>query len=82
MNIKIKNKQEIDIIAKSGTVNARIGIEAFKLAVPGVSTFEINTFIEESIEKAGMEPSFKEVDNYQFASCININEGVVHGLPS
>ena len=36
---------------------------------------------EKIILKAGGEASFKTVNDYRFTSCINLNEGVVHGIP-
>jgi methionyl aminopeptidase len=33
------------------------------------------------IREAGGEPAFKRVPGYQFATCISVNDGFVHGLP-
>ena len=34
------------------------------------------------IGKSGGEASFKKVRNYSWATCINVNAGLVHGIPS
>jgi methionyl aminopeptidase len=36
---------------------------------------------EDLILKGGGESSFKKVPNYNWTTCININQGVVHGIP-
>ncbi|MDN5337417.1 MAG: methionyl aminopeptidase [Thermotogaceae bacterium] len=48
----------------------------------GVSTFEIDKFIEEFIFKNGARPAFKGYEGYSFSSCISINNEIIHGLPS
>lgn len=47
----------------------------------GVSAAEIEKLACTLIEKQGGKPSFKMVPGYSWATCININEGVVHGIP-
>jgi len=42
---------------------------------------EVEQMAVELIEKSGGEASFKMVPGYKWATCININEGVVHGIP-
>jgi methionyl aminopeptidase len=34
------------------------------------------------IEKQGGEPNFARVPGYDWATCINVNEGIVHGIPN
>lgn len=48
----------------------------------GVSKKEIDQKVEELILKFGGEPSFKMVPGYHWASCITVNEEVVHGIPN
>lgn len=52
-----------------------------KVAV-GVSAWEIEEEAGRQIEKAGGVPSFKMVPGYSWSTCVNVNEGVVHGIPS
>jgi len=47
----------------------------------GVSAMEIEDLAVKLIEKEGGESSFKMVPNYEWATCVNLNEGVVHGIP-
>jgi len=48
---------------------------------PGTTAQEIDLLTEELIKKAGGKPSFKMVPGYSWATCVNLNEGVVHGIP-
>lgn len=48
---------------------------------PGVTLQELEEVAVEKIEALGGEASFKKVPNYYWATCINLNEGVVHGIP-
>lgn len=47
-----------------------------------VSPHEIEIYTQKLIKQAGGTPSFSTISDYNWATCININEGVVHGIPS
>lgn len=49
---------------------------------PGVSTEEINRIAHSFIEKNGAIPTFKGYNGYPAATCISINDEVIHGIPS
>jgi methionyl aminopeptidase len=80
--IIIKSQQEIDIMRESGKVTAYILSELKNLIRPGVSTKEIDDFVEGIILKNGMIPSFKGYNGYPASACVSVNEEVVHGIPS
>jgi methionyl aminopeptidase len=42
---------------------------------------EINNIAEKIILDAGAKPCFKGYDDFPFATCINVNSGIVHGIP-
>lgn len=48
----------------------------------GVTTLEIDAVIEETIRSLGATPSSKGFQGYPNASCISVNDVVVHGIPS
>jgi len=56
--------------------------EASRLVAPGVRTLDIDRAVEERIEREGAKPAFKGYRNYPNASCISVNDVVVHGIPS
>src|SRR3989344_5444083 len=49
---------------------------------PGVKLLELEQLADSLINKSGGEAAFKRVPGYEWATCINVNEGVVHGIPS
>ncbi len=49
---------------------------------PGISTLQINQLVETFILDNGAKPSFKNYHGFPFATCISMNEAVVHGFPS
>ena len=80
--IKIKNKEEIEIMEKSGHILAETLFEVIKHVKPGVSEKEIDKLADELIVKQGGEAGFKKVPGYHNSTCISTNEVVVHGIPS
>ncbi|MBI3397168.1 type I methionyl aminopeptidase [Candidatus Woesebacteria bacterium] len=55
---------------------------ALKAAIkPGVSALEIEKLAQDLIAVEGAQASFKMVPGYKWATCINVNEGLVHGIP-
>jgi methionyl aminopeptidase len=79
--ISIKTPEEIKIMAEGGKI-ARETLNAVLDAIkPGVKTRELEKIADDYILSKSSEPSFKTVEDYDFATCININEGLVHGLP-
>jgi len=78
--IAIKNKKQIDVMIEGGKKLAFVLKEAKKQATVGKSLSSLEDLISKLIEKQG-KASFKMVPGYRWASCLNINEGVVHGIP-
>jgi methionyl aminopeptidase len=81
VGIKIKSAKEIALMQEGGEILARIKRKLAKKIVVGVSAIEIDRLAEELVKKAGGEPSFKMVRNYNWTTCVNVNKGVVHGIP-
>jgi len=51
------------------------------MAKPGVKLSEIEKEAQFLIKAVGGKPSFATVPGYFWATCINLNEGLVHGVP-
>ena len=79
--IIIKSDQEIDLMRESGKVTGYILKELENFVKPGISTEDINTFVETTIRKAGMIPTFLGYGGFPASACVSINEEVVHGIP-
>lgn len=48
---------------------------------PGMSTMDVDRYVEETIRKHKMIPSFKGYGGFPASACVSINEEVVHGIP-
>ncbi len=79
--IKIKNHDEIKIMAEGGLMLSNVNKGLKKVILPGVSAWDIEVLANKLIKAEGGEPSFKKVEGYSWATCINLNDGIVHGIP-
>ncbi|KPJ73030.1 methionine aminopeptidase [Parcubacteria bacterium DG_74_1] len=80
--IQIKTPEEIEIMAESGKILAKIMKELEKQVKPGITTKELDRVAEALILKSGGKPSFKGYEGYPTALCTSINEEIVHAIPS
>ena len=79
--IIIKSDQEVDLMRESGKVTGFILKELENFIKPGISTADIHGFVEDTIRKNGMIPTFKGYCGFPASACVSINEEVVHGIP-
>jgi len=79
--IPIKTPQEIEMMARSGKILAEVMQKVLAKAVVGATTAELDKFADELILNAGARPSFKTEKGYGFATCMCVNDMVVHGIP-
>jgi len=47
-----------------------------------MTTLELDNYAEKLITQAGGKPSFKMERGYHWATCLNVNDMVVHGIPT
>lgn len=80
--IKLKTPDDIKRIAEAGRIIAEIFKILTRKSLAGLSTYEIDKFVEGIIHKSKAMPSFKTVKGYAHATCISVNDEVVHGIPS
>lgn len=80
-SINKKTSEEIKIMAEGGKKLAKIKKEIKEKIDVGVSAWEIEKLATALIKKAGAKPSFKMVPNYLWSTCVNVDKGVVHGIP-
>lgn len=79
--IPIKTGKEIEVLKKSGQILAQVMSEVIKNVQPGIRTNDLDRQAERLIIANKAKPSFKMVPNYFWTTCININDGLVHGIP-
>lgn len=79
--IPIYSEREIKIMREGGEKLTKVLNAALRAAKPGVTLRQLDEVAEEKIEELDGQPSFKMVSGYHWATCLNLNDGVVHGIP-
>lgn len=86
--IRLKSKEEIEIMREGGRILAQIMRESKKFAVVGANSKDVDDFFYNEIIKAGCKPAFL---NYRphgakrafpATICVSINHEIVHGIPN
>ncbi len=80
--ITCKSKRELDCMREAGRIVALCHKEIAKIIRPGLTTNELNKIVENVIINNGAIPSFKGYGGFPAATCISVNDVVVHGFPS
>ncbi len=80
--VVIKNKSAIEKMRTAGQALARVMQQAEQLIQAGVSTHEIDFQIEKMMVAAQLKPVCKGYGTYKHATCISVNDVIVHGVPS
>lgn len=80
--IILKSKEEIAMMREAGKILAACHQEISKRIKPGVTTWEIDQFVEEFLQKHGATPEQKGYHGYPFATCASVNDVICHGFPN
>ncbi len=80
--IYLKSPAEIAIMKRNGAILKDCLETAARMVKPGVKKQDIDRAIEKLILNAGATPAFKGFHGYPAATCISINDEVVHGMPN
>lgn len=64
-----------------GAILGSVRADLFRFTEVGVTPKQVEAEAMRLIKAAGAEPSFTRVPGYHWATCININAGIVHGIP-
>ena len=65
----------------AGAIAAQILDEIGPMVVPGVTTGELDAYVEKRVSELGTTPATIGYKGYQHASCISVNHVVCHGIP-
>ena len=79
--IVLKSQREIDAMKKAGEILASCHKEIAKRIKPGITTWEIDQFVDEFLSKHKAIPQQKGYKGYKYATCASINDEVCHGFP-
>lgn len=80
--ITLKSKEEIARMKQAGELLAACHREIAKRIKPGVTTKEIDQFVESYLAKHGATPEQKGYHGYPFATCASVNDVICHGFPN
>lgn len=82
----IKNKQVRAQYKAAGQLSTEILWRLYEAVAPGVLPIELDAIAAQECQRHGVKPSFLGVKgqhgDYRYSTCIQINEEVVHGIPS
>jgi methionyl aminopeptidase len=78
----VKTPPELLVMKEGGQKLAVVLEELLKASLPGVQLKAIDALAQKLIAKAGGTPSFQTVSGYKWATCLCVNDVVVHGVPS
>jgi len=79
--ITIKTDAQINLMRRAGKIVAETLEFVEKNLKPGMMTAEIDRIAEEFILSKGAKPAFKGYHGFPAATCISIDDEVVHGIP-
>ena len=78
-----KTKEQIEKMRLAGRIIARTLDECEGTIVPGKTTpKQLNDLAERLIREAGGRPSFLNYRDFPAATCISVNDVVIHGIPN
>ncbi|MFH1971399.1 MAG: type I methionyl aminopeptidase [Patescibacteria group bacterium] len=79
--IIIKTDKEILTMVEGGKILVRVKNQLKEMIKEGVSALDVENMAAKLIKEEKAYPSFMMVPNYHCATCVNINKGIVHGIP-
>jgi methionyl aminopeptidase len=79
--IVLKSKREIEKMKEAGRILASVHKQLATRIKPGVTTWEIDEFVEKYLIKQGATPEQKGYKGYKYATCASINDEICHGFP-
>ena len=80
--LKPKTEEEIALMKENAILVSKTLAEVGKIVKPGVSTLELNRTADTFIRDNGAIPNFFGYNGFPAATCISVNDVVVHGFPS
>ncbi len=79
--ILYKTTAEIETMRDTCLLVGKAHAAVAKQLKPGMTTMQVNDIVEQFILDNGGIPSFKNYHGFPAATCISMNEAVVHGFP-
>lgn len=80
--MKLRNRYELELMRKSGKIASAALKKAIETIKVGVTELEVDNAARDEIYRLGGDLSYKSVPGYNYATCVTVNEQVVHGIPT
>lgn len=80
--IQLKSKYEIEQMRKSGELLAKTHQQIKSMIKPGITTWEIEEFVDDFLAQHGATPEQKGYQGYKYATCASVNDEICHGFPN
>ena len=79
--IYIKSKSEIEIMRQAAKIAAGARSMGRQAVRDGLTTRQIDKAVHEYIVKSGAKPSCLGYAGFPAATCVSVNDEVIHGIP-
>ena len=79
--IAIRTKREIELLRQANSIVSDVLVTLADMVRPGITTGALDAEAERMIRAAGGAPSFKGYQGFPAATCISVDEVIVHGIP-
>lgn len=79
--IHLKSEREIQKMQEAGKLLAACHREIAKRVKPGITTGDIDRFVEQYLQEHGATPEQKGYQGFPFATCASVNDEICHGFP-
>lgn len=73
---------QLTAMRRGGAILGEVRAELIQFTRVGVTPLAIETKARQLIKAKGGELSFTKVPGYRWATCVNLNAGIVHGIPT
>ena len=74
--------QKLQAMTEGGKLLSQIRDQLEQMVIPGNTLAQIEEKATQLLNETGGEPAFKKVPGYSYSTCINVNSGIVHGIPN
>ncbi|WP_419880593.1 type I methionyl aminopeptidase [Peribacillus sp. B-H-3] len=80
--INLKSEREIELMHEAGKLLAATHREIAKMIKPGITTADIEEFVEKYLAEHGATAEQKGYQGYKYATCASVNDEICHGFPT
>ena len=80
-SIYIKSPREIEIMRQAAKIAAGARSMGRQAVKDGMTTRQIDRAVHEYIVKSGAVPSCLGYEGFPAATCVSVNDEVIHGIP-